>query len=148
MTDKDYLVYGKAVYEEIYAMSTPLIDSMAGKVLTRMRKELKNMYAMPDEWTRIMSTSVDVIDVMSVQAHKGKTWAEMNVQLEGILEQYITDRYNEIDERSRLLLKYRYVGDSELHDEVKNRIYARLNEHYATQKMEYMLERFPDLADV
>lgn len=148
MTDKDYLVYGKAVYEEIYAMSTPLIDSMAGKVLTRMRKELKNMYDMPEEWTRIMSTSVDVIDVMSVQAHKGKTWAEMNVQLEGILEQYITDRYNEIDERSRLLLKYRYVGDSELHDEVKNRIYARLNEHYATQKMEYMLERFPDLADV
>ena len=148
MTDKDYLVYGKAVYEEIYAMSTPLIDSMAGKVLTRMRKELKNMYDMPEEWTRIMSTSVDVIDVMSVQAHKGKTWAEMNVQLEGILEQYITDRYNEIDERSRLLLKYRYVGDSELHDEVKNRIYARLNEHYATQKMDYMLERFPDLADV
>lgn len=144
----EYSDYGKAIHAEIYTMSTPLIDSMAGKVLTRMRKELKNMYDMPDEWTRIMSTSVDVIDVMSVQAHKGKSWADMNVQLEGLMDEYITDRYNEIDERSRLLLKYRYVVNNELHDEVKNRIYARLNEHYATQKMEYMLERFPDLADV
>ena len=148
MTDNDYLEYGKSVHEEIFSMSTPLIDGMAGKVLTRMRKELKNMYDMPKEWTRIMSTSVDVIDVMSVQAHKGKKWEKMDKDLEGHLDEYIADRYNEIDERSRLLLKYRYVGKSNLLTEVKKRIYDRLKEHYATQKMEYMLERFPDLADV
>ena len=148
MTDKDYLDYGKAVHDEIYTMSTPLVDSMAGKVLTRFRKEQKDLYELPEAWTSCMSNAIDVIDVISVQVHKGMTWGNMHKDLEKIWDTYIIDRYNEIDERSRLLLKYRYVGESNLKKEVKERIAARLQSHYATQRMEYMLERYPDLNDV
>ena len=44
MTDKDYIEYAKAIHEEVYAMSTPMIDGMAGKVLTRIRKEQKKLF--------------------------------------------------------------------------------------------------------
>ena len=48
MTDKDYSEYAKAIHEEVYAMSTPMIDGMAGKVLTRIRKEQKKLFKMPE----------------------------------------------------------------------------------------------------
>ena len=148
MTDKDYSDYGKNVHREIYAMSTQLIDSVAGKVLTRIRKEQAALCEMPAEWTRVVSISVDVIDVLSVHAHKGRSFIAMSERLEDILDRYIADRYDEIDERTRLLLKYRYVGESHLAEEVKKRIHERLNEHYATGRMKYLLERFPDLDNV
>ena len=50
MTDKDYIEYAKAIHEEVYAMSTPMIDGMAGKVLTRIRKEQKKLFKMPEHY--------------------------------------------------------------------------------------------------
>ena len=46
------------------------------------------------------------------------------------------------------MLKYRYVGKFSLTTEVKERIYARLGAHYDTQRMQNMLERYPDLKEV
>ena len=65
MTDKDYIEYAKAIHEEVYAMSTPMIDGMAGKVLTRIRKEQKKLFKMPEAWTSVLSNIIDVVDVMS-----------------------------------------------------------------------------------
>ena len=105
MTDKDYIEYAKAIHEEVYAMSTPMIDGMAGKVLTRIRKEQKKLFKMPEAWTSVLSNIIDVVDVMSVHAHKGRIWSEMNKGLEKILDQYIIDRYNELEAKHHLMLK-------------------------------------------
>lgn len=148
MTDKDYIEYAKAIHEEVYAMSTPMIDGMAGKVLTRIRKEQKKLFKMPEACTSVLSNIIDVVDVMSVHAHKGRIWSEMNKGLEKILDQYIIDRYNELDAKHHLMLKYRYVGKFSLTTEVKERIYARLGAHYDIQRMQNMLERYPDLKEV
>jgi hypothetical protein len=67
MTDKDYIEYAKTIHEEVYAMSTPMVDGMAGKVLTRIRKEQKTLMPLKPEWTSNISNTVDVVDVISLK---------------------------------------------------------------------------------
>ena len=148
MTDKEYIEYAKAIHEEAYAMSTPMIDGMAGKVLTRLRKEQPKLLPLKSEWTRTQSNVIDIVDVMSVLAHKGKAWTDMHQDLETILEQYILDRFNELEPKQHFILKYRYIGDFGLVEEVTKRIYERVEEHYDTQRMQNMLQRYPDSNEI
>ena len=148
MTDKDYIEYAKTIHEEVYAMSTPMIDGMAGKVLTRIRKEQKTLMPLKPEWTSNISNTVDVVDVISLKAINGKGWGDIHPELEAIIDQYIIDRFHELEPKLHFMLKYRYIGESKLVEEVKERIYARLGAHYATQRMQNMLERYPDLKEV
>lgn len=148
MTDKEYIDYAKAVHEEAYAMSTPMIDGIAGKVLTRIRKEQVQLMPLKEEWTSCLSATIDVVDVLSVLAHKGKNWTEMNPNMENILDGYITDRYNELESKHHFILKYRYVGESKLKEEVKARVYERLKAHYDTQRFQNLLERYADLNEL
>lgn len=148
MTDKDYIEYAKAAHEEIYAMSTSMIDGIAAKVLTRLRKELPDLLPLKEEGTNCPSNSIDVIDVLSVLAIKGKPYSEMNKEMETILEQYILDRFHELEPKQHLIVKYRYIGEFALVPEVKQRIYERLKDHYRTQRMQTLLERYPDLKEV
>lgn len=145
MTDKDFIEYAKAVHEEAYAMSTPMVDGVAGRVLTRIRKEQTMLLPLKPEWTSCPSNAIGVIDVLSILAFKGKSWAEMHQGLEEIIDQYIIERFNELEPKQHFILKYRYIGESGLADEVKQRIYAKLKEHYETQRFQNMLERYPDL---
>lgn len=148
MTDKEYIEYAKAIHEEIYAMSTPMIDGIAGKVLTRIRKEQSKLLPLKQEWTSTQSNAIDVVDIMSVLVRKGKSWTDMHQDLNTILEQYILDRFNELELKQHLILKYRYVGDFRLVEEVTERIYDRVKEHYDTQRMRNMLQRYPDLNEL
>lgn len=147
MTDKDYIEYAKAVHEEAYAMSTPMVDGMAGKVLTRIRKEQKNLMPLKPEWTSNVSNTIDVVDVLSVQIYKGKGWTEIHPELETIIDQYTLDRFHELEPKLHFMLKYRYVGESKLVEEVKERICTKLKEHYETQRLKNLLQRFPDLGE-
>lgn len=148
MTDKDYIEYAKAAHAEIYAMSASMIDGIAAKVLTRLRKELPDLLPLKEEWTSCPSNSIDVIDVLSVLAFKGKPCSEMHKELETILEQYILDRFHALEPKQHLIVKYRYIGEFTLVPEVMQRIYERLKDHYNTQRMQAMLERYPDLKEV
>lgn len=148
MTDKEYIAYAKAVHEEIYAFSTPLIDSIAGKVLTRIRKKQAMLFPLKDEWTAYESNNIDVVDVMAMLAHKGIALDRMHKNLIPILNLYITDRFKEIEPKLHFLVKYRYIGNFSLLDEVKERLYDKLKEHYDTQRMQKLLERYPDLNEV
>lgn len=148
MTDNEYIEYAKAVHKDIYTLSTPMIDGIANKVLTRIRREQPNLLELKETWTACQSTKVDVIDVLSVLAIKDVPFAKMHQELGTILERYIIDRFNEIDPKSHLLVRYRYIGEFGLVDEVKECIYGNLKEHYATKYMSNLLERYPDLNEV
>lgn len=148
MTDSEYIEYAKAVHEEIYAMSSPMIDGIANKVLTRIRKEQHDLMELKRNWLKCPSVMVDVVDVLSVLAHKCTSFDDMHPQLENILGQYIIDRYEELDPKTHLLVKFRYIGESELVAETKRRIYECLKEHYATKRMVSLMERYPDLKEV
>ncbi len=50
MTDNEYIDYAKAVHEDIYTVSTPMIDGIANKVLTRIRKEQPNLMELKETW--------------------------------------------------------------------------------------------------
>lgn len=148
MTDKDYIEYAKTVHADVYAMSTPMIDGIAGKVLTRIRKEQKNLFPLKEEWTNYVSNVIDVIDVMSVLALRGLTFNQMDDKLDAILERYIIERFEELEPKQHLIVKYRYVGEFGLVAEVKERIMEKLKEHHETQRMQSMLQRYPDLNDI
>lgn len=148
MTDKDYIEYARAAYAEIYAMSTSMIDGIAAKVLTRLRKEHPDLLPLKEEWTNCPSNSIDVIDVLSVLTLKGKPYGEMHQELDTILEQYILDRFHELEPKQHLIVKYRYIGEFTLVSEVKQRIHERLKDHYNTQRMQTLLERYPELKEV
>lgn len=148
MTDKDYIEYAKAAHAELYAMSTSMMDGIAAKVLTRLRKELPDILPLKEEWTSCPSNSIDVIDVLSILAFKGKPYNVMHKELETILEQYILDRFHALEPKQHLIVKYRYIGEFTLVPEVMQRIYERLKDHYNTQRMQTMLERYPDLKEV
>lgn len=148
MTDNEYIKYAKAVHEDIYAVSTPMIDDIANKVLTRIRKEQPNLMELKETWISCQSNRVDVIDVLSVLANRGVPLKEMHKELESIVERYITDRFEELEPKSHLLVKHRYIGEFGLVAEVKQRIYENLKDHYATKWMRSLMERFPDLNEV
>ncbi len=148
MTDNEYIEYAKAVHDDIYAASTPMIDGIANKVLTRIRREQSNLMELKKEWIACESNKVDVVDVLSVLAIQGVPLAKMHTELESILEQYIIDRFNELEPKSHILVKHRYVGEFGLVAEVKQRIYANLKEHYNTKSMKNLLERYPDLNEI
>ena len=148
MTDKEYIEYAKTVHEDIYAMSTPTVNSMADHVLTRIRKRYKNLFPLKEEWTRRQSNNVDVVDVMTVLAVKGFNLADMHPELESILDENIIDRYNEIDPKAHFFVKYRYIIDFELISEVKKIIYSKLKDRYNNIVMQSRLEFYPDLKDV
>lgn len=148
MTDNEYIKYAKTVHEDIYAVSTPMIDGIANKVLTRIRKEQPNLLELKEAWTACLSNKVDIVDVLSILAYKGKSLAEMHPEIEGILERYITERFEELEPKSHLLVKHRYIGEFGLVAEVKQHVYESLKEHYATKWMKSLLERYPDLNEV
>ena len=148
MTDNEYIKYAKAVHEDIYAVSTPMIDGIANKVLTRIRKEQPNLMELKETWISCQSNRVDVIDVLSVLANRGVPLKEMHKELEGIVERYIIDRFEELEPKSHLLVKHRYIGEFGLVAEVKQRIYASLKGHYDTKWMGSLMERYPDLNEV
>ena len=147
MTDSEYIEYAKNFHEEAYALSTPMIEGVAAKVLTRFRKEQPNLFVRKKEWTNCMSNIIDVVDVMSILAMKGITFDKMHNELVQILDQYIIDRFNELPPMHHLILKYRYVGKFGLASEVKERLYEKMKEHYATQRMQNLLQRYPDLKE-
>lgn len=146
MTDKDYIEYAKAVHEEAYALSTPMIDGMAGKVLTRIRKEQKGLIPLKKEWISNVSNTVDVVDMLSIYTYNGKPWTDMHPKLETVIDKYILDRFHELEPKQHFMLKYRYIGGSKLVEEVKQRIYEKLKEHYETQRLQNLLGRYPDLS--
>ena len=147
MTDSELSAYTKKVHDDIYAMSTPMIDGMAVKVLTRLRKEQRNLFPINEEWNVIMSIQVDVMDILTILVHKNMSFTAMHKDLESIIDQYILDRYNELDPKTHFFLTYRYIGESYMIPEVKERIYARLQERYDTQRFQSLLERYPNLAE-
>lgn len=147
MTDKQYIEYARKAYEEIHALSNPMIDSIANKVLTRLRKERAKLFPLKEEWTSCMSNMIDLVDVMSVLALREVPLNKMHKDMESILNLYIMDRYEELDPKSHFLVTFRYVAMFGLVDEVKERIFAKLIEHYNTQRMQNMLERYPDLSE-
>ncbi len=147
MKEQEYIEYAKAFHQEAYTISTPMIEGVAAKVLTRLRKEKPNLFERKEEWISCASNVIDIVDVMSVLALKGITFDKMHKELDTILEQYIIDRFNELPAMHHLLLKYRYVGELGLVPEVKERLYEKMKEHYATQRMQNMLQRYPDLND-
>ena len=71
MTDSELSAYTKKVHDDIYAMSTPMIDGMAVKVLTRLRKEQRNLFPINEEWNVIMSIQVDVMDILTIAVRRG-----------------------------------------------------------------------------
>lgn len=148
MTDKQYIDYAKKVHGEIHALSNPLIDSIANKVLTRLRKEQPKLFPLKEAWTSCLSNVIDLIDVMSILAKNDVPLCEMHRDLEFILKVYIMDRFKEMDPKSHFLVNFRYVAEFCLVEEVKERIFAKLIEHYNTQRMQYMLERYPDITEV
>jgi len=125
-----------------------MIDSIANKVLTRLRKEQSKLFPLKEEWISCMSNVIDLIDVMSILALREVPLSKMHKDLEPILNLYIMERFEELDPKSHLLVYYRYMGEFRLVDEVKERIFAKLIEHYDTQRMQNMLERYPDLTEV
>lgn len=145
MTDKQYIDYAREVHAEIHALTNPMIDSIANKVLTRLRKEQAKLFLLMKEWTSCMSNVIDVVDVMSILAMREVPLSQMHKNLDSILKLYIMERYEELDPKSHFLVKFRFVVEFCLVEEVKERIFARLIEHYHTQRMQYMLERYPDL---
>ena len=145
MTDKQYIDYAKEVHGEIYALSNPMIESIANKVLTRLRKEQAKLFPLKEAWTSCMSNVIDLVDVMSILAMREIPLCQMHKDLDSILNQYIMERFEELDPKSHFLVKFRFVSEFCLVEEVKERIFARLIEHYHTQRMQYMLERYPDL---
>ena len=100
MTDSELSAYTKKVHDDIYAMSTPMIDGMAVKVLTRLRKEQRNLFPINEEWNVIMSIQVDVMDILTILVHKNMSFTAMHKDLESIIDQYILDRYNELDPKT------------------------------------------------
>ena len=147
MTDAELTAYTKIVHDDIYAMSTPIIDGMAVKILTRLRKEQRNLFPLNEEWNDIMSMQVDVMDILTILVHKNMSFTEMHKDLETIIDQYIMDRYNELEPKTHFFVTYRYIGKSNMIPEVKERIYAHLQERYDTQRYQKLLERYPDLAN-
>ena len=147
MTDAELTAYTKNVHDDIYAMSTPMIDGMAVKILTRLRKEQRNLFPLNEEWNDIMSMQVDVMDILTILVHKNMSFTEMHKDLETIIDQYIMDRYNELEPKTHFFVTYRYIGKSNMIPEVKERIYAHLQERYDTQRYQRLLERYPDLAN-
>lgn len=145
MTDKQYLDYAREVHGEIHALSNPMIDSIANKVLTRLRKKQAMLFPLKKEWTSCMSNVIDLIDVMSILAMREVPLCQMHKDMDSILKQYIMERYEELDPKSHFLVKFRFVAEFCLVEEVKERIFARLIDHYHTQRMQFMLERYPDL---
>ena len=147
MTDAELTAYTKKVHDDIYAMSTPMIDGMAVKILTRLRKEQRNLFPLNEEWNDIMSMQVDVMDILTILVHKNMSFTEMHKDLETIIDQYIMDRYNELEPKTHFFVTYRYIGKSNMIPEVKERIYAHLQERYDTQRYQKLLERYPNLAN-
>ena len=147
MTDAELTAYTKNVHDDIYAMATPMIDGMAVKILTRLRKEQRNLFPLNEEWNDIMSMQVDVMDILTILVHKNMSFTEMHKDLETIIDQYIMDRYNELEPKTHFFVTYRYIGKSNMIPEVKERIYAHLQERYDTQRYQKLLERYPDLAN-
>ena len=147
MTDAELTAYTKNVHDDIYAMFTPMIDGMAVKILTRLRKEQRNLFPLNEEWNDIMSMQVDVMDILTILVHKNMSFTEMHKDLETIIDQYIMDRYNELEPKTHFFVTYRYIGKSNMIPEVKERIYAHLQERYDTQRYQKLLERYPDLAN-
>lgn len=147
MTDAELTAYTKNVHDDIYAMSIPMIDGMAVKILTRLRKEQRNLFPLNEEWNDIMSMQVDVMDILTILVHKNMSFTEMHKDLETIIDQYIMDRYNELEPKTHFFVTYRYIGKSNMIPEVKERIYAHLQERYDTQRYQKLLERYPDLAN-
>ena len=147
MTDAELTAYTKNVHDDIYAMSIPMIDGMAVKIFTRLRKEQRNLFPLNEEWNDIMSMQVDVMDVLTILVHKNMSFTEMHKDLETIIDQYIMDRYNELEPKTHFFVTYRYIGKSNMIPEVKERIYAHLQERYDTQRYQKLLERYPDLAN-
>ena len=147
MTDNQYIEYAKEVHGEIRELSNPMIEGVAAKVLTRLRKEQSNLFELKEEWKSCMSNIIDLVDVMSVLALRGITFDKMHKELEPILDQYIIDRFNELPPMHHLILKHRYVGEFCLVSEVKERLYEKMKEHYATQRMQKLLLRYPDLKE-
>lgn len=148
MTDKQYIDYAKEVHGEILTLSNPMIDSIANKVLTRLRKEQKKLFPLKEEWTSCMSNVINLVDVMSILALREVPLSKMHKDLDSILNQYIMERYEELDPKSHFFVTFRFVAVFGLVDEVKECIFAKLIEHYDTQRMQSMLERYPDLTEV
>ena len=148
MTDKQYIDYAKEVHGEILTLSNPMIDSIANKMLTRLRKEQKKLFPLKEEWTSCMSNVINLVDVMSILALREVPLSKMHKDLDSILNQYIMERYEELDPKSHFFVTFRFVAVFGLVDEVKERIFAKLIEHYDTQRMQSMLERYPDLTEV
>ena len=148
MTDKQYIDYAKEVHGEILTLSNPMIDSIANKVLTRLRKEQKKLFPLKEEWTSCMSNVINLVDVMSILALREVPLSKMHKDLDSILNQYIMERYEELDPKSHFFVTFRFEAVFGLVDEVKERIFAKLIEHYDTQRMQSMLERYPDLTEV
>lgn len=147
MTDTELTTYAQNVYDDIYAISIPMIDGMAAKVLTRLRKEQRNLFPIKEEWKDIESMQVDVMDILTILAHKDVPLGCMHKDLEAIIDQYILDRYNNLESKTHFFVTYRYIDESNMIPDVKERIYARLLERYGTQRYQKLLERYPDLTD-
>ena len=147
MTDTELTTYAQNVYDDIYAISIPMIDGMAVKVLTRLRKEQCNLFPIKEEWKDIESMQVDVMDILTILAHKDVPLGGMHKDLETIIDQYILDRYNDLESKTHFFVTYRYIGESNMIPDVKERIYARLQKRYDTLRYKKLLERYPDLAE-
>ena len=147
MTDAELTAYTKNVHDDIYATPTPMIPGMAVKMLTRLRQQPRNLFPLNEEWNDIMSMQVDVMDILTILVHKNMSFTEMHKDLETIIDQYIMDRYNELEPKTHFFVTYRYIGKSNMIPEVKERIYAHLQERYDTQRYQKLLERYPDLAN-
>lgn len=147
MNDKVYIDYAKAIHQEIVELSSPIVDGIAGRVLTRLRKEYPNLFVRKEEWTSTVSNIIDVVDLMSILAIKGVELEQMHKDLASIISQFANDRFNEIDAKSHMLVKYRYMGNFKLVSEVKECLSKKLKEHYETQRMHNMLQRYPDLKE-
>ena len=75
---------------------------------------------------KLMSMQVDVMDILTILVHKNMSFTEMHKDLETIIDQYIMDRYNELEPKNHFFVTYRYIGKSNMIPEVKERIYAHL----------------------
>lgn len=147
MNDKVYIEYAKSVHMEMIELSSPIVDGIAGRVMTRLRKEYPNLFVRKEEWTKCISNVIDVIDILSVLSSKGIALEKMHKDIDCIVTQFTVERFDEIDNKSHVIVKYRYVGKFGLVDEVKECITKKLKEHYETQRMQNLLQRYPDLKD-
>ncbi len=148
MSDQEYIDYAKKIYEEVYNMSTVTVNSMADYALTRIRKCHRDLFPLKEEWTRRQSNTANAVDVMTILAAKGFALADMHPKMESILDETIMDRYNGIDTKSHFFVKYRYITDFNLLQEVKERIYAKLKERHDSIVMKKLVDFYPDLQDV